>query len=330
MSLQANVLVTGGAGFIGSHLVERLLAEGRSVTVIDDMSTGRSENLGGSLKHPQLRLIRSRVSECPQLADLVAESKAVYHLAAAVGVERVLRSPIDSLQRNVRETEAILEPASRSSTPVLFASSSEVYGRSRNEIVSEGDDLLIGPSHRTRWGYACSKLMDEFLALAYFKEKGLPVVIARLFNTVGPRQSGEHGMVLPRFIRSALAGEPVCVFGDGKQTRCFSHVGDVVNALVELQKTPEALGLVVNVGSHAEISIAELAKMVIRLTGSPSRIEFVPYATAYPEGFEDMPRRRPDTTRLRKLTGLELTTPIEEVVRRTIEGFQLQLGGQGR
>ncbi len=271
-----HVLVTGGAGFIGSHLVERLLADGRSVAVIDDLSTGTLDNLRAVSGHVRLRVLVSRVSECSELARLVAGAEAIYHLAAAVGVELVVRSPIHVLDANLHETEVLLEAAAGRGVPVLLTSTSEVYGKSQKEAFDEEDDLLIGPPHQARWSYACSKLMDEFLALAYAKERALPVVIARLFNTVGPRQTGRYGMVLPRFIEAARSGQPLRVYGDGQQTRCFCHVRDTVEALVRLQGCAAARGQIFNVGSTEEVSILDLARKVIELLGSKSAIELHP------------------------------------------------------
>ena len=309
------VLVTGGAGFIGSHLVERLLADGERVVVIDDLSTGRLENLRRVRQHPRLQFRRGKVSECAGLSQLAARAASIYHLAAAVGVELVVRSPIHTIETNLRETGAILEAASHGPTPILLASTSEVYGKSRKPAFAETDDLLIGPPHFGRWSYACSKLMDEFLALAYGRERGLPVVIARLFNTVGPRQTGRYGMVLPRFIAAAKAGKPLRVYGDGRQTRCFCHVRDTVEALVRLQNCPSARGEVVNVGGTREISIGELARLVVQVLGSPSQIERVPYRKVYPEGFEDMLRRKPVVRKLRRLTRFIPGTLLPDIIR---------------
>src|SRR5262249_42775032 len=245
---QKPVIVTGGAGFIGSHLVERLLAEGCSVIVIDDLSTGNLENLRAVSGHRGLRIIQSKISACTELPDLMAQAGAIYHLAAAVGVALVMQSPIHTLETNLHETEVLLKAAAAHRVPLLLTSSSEVYGKSEKPAFSEEDDLLIGPPSHIRWSYACSKLVDEFLALAYGRERSMPVVIARLFNTVGPRQTGRYGMVLPRFIAAARRGTPLKVFGDGLQTRCFCYVSDTVEALVRLQNSPAAHGQVFNVG----------------------------------------------------------------------------------
>jgi UDP-glucose 4-epimerase len=312
-----HVLVTGGAGFIGSHLVERLLAEGKSVAVVDDLSTGKLDNLLAVRAHPRLRLIESKVSACAELTQLVAEAEAIYHLAAAVGVELVVRSPIHVLETNLHETEVLLEAAAAHGVPVLLASTSEVYGKSQEEAFDEEDDLLIGPPHQARWSYACSKLMDEFLGLAYAKERTLPVVIARLFNTVGPRQTGQYGMVLPRFIAAARSGQPLRVYGDGQQTRCFCYVRDTVEALVRLANCPPARGQVFNVGSTEEISIRELAAKVIAVLGSKSTIDLVPYSRAYEPGFDDMRRRKPVVDKLAVTVGFRPCTTLHAIIELT-------------
>ncbi len=317
MSPGAHILVTGGAGFIGSHLVERLLAEGCRVTVMDDFSTGRPENLAAVRTDPRLRVIEARVSAWAGLDRLAGEADAIYHLAAAVGVELVVRSPIRTIRTNLDETEAVLEAAAGRGVPVLLASTSEVYGKSQREEFREEDDLLIGPPHLGRWSYACSKLMDEFLALAYARERGLPVIVARIFNTVGPRQTGQYGMVLPRFIAAARAGRPLRVYGDGAQTRCFCYVADTVEALARLMRCPAARGEVFNVGSTEEVSILELARRVIAALGSTAPIELVPYDAAYAPGFEDLRRRRPAVDKLERFTGFRPATPLDEIIRRT-------------
>jgi UDP-glucose 4-epimerase len=317
VSAGQSILVTGGAGFIGSHLVERLLGEGSGVTVIDDLSTGGLENLRSVLSHPRLRMIESKVSECHELEAIVAASAQIFHLAAAVGVELVVKSPIRTITTNLRETEVLLEAASRSGVPVLLTSTSEVYGKSQKEAFSEEDDMLIGPPHLARWSYACSKLTDEFLAMAHGRERGLPVIIARLFNTVGPRQTGRYGMVLPRFIAAARADEPLRVYGDGSQTRCLCYVADTVEALLRLQNRREACGQVFNVGSDEEVSIRRLAELVVALVGSRSRIEHVPYHQAYAPGFEDMLRRKPLIQKCERFTGFRPATPLREIILRT-------------
>lgn len=314
---KSRILVTGGAGFIGSHLVERLLGAGHHLTVVDDFSTGRLENLSVVAEHPHLRIIQSKVSNCAELPEILKHTQFVYHLAAAVGVELVVKSPIHVLETNLHETEVLLEYATPLHVPILLTSTSEVYGKSQKDVFSEEDDLLIGPPHQARWSYACSKLMDEFLALSYAKERALPVTIVRLFNTVGPRQTGRYGMVLPRFIEAALRGVPLRVYGDGLQTRCFCHVADTVEALVRLQNCPAARGEVFNVGSTEEISILELAQTVLAKTGSASVIELVPYHEAYEPGFEDMRRRKPLVDKLERFTSFRPRTPLDEIVRAT-------------
>ena len=319
MSATQPILITGGAGFIGSHLVERLLADGQAVTVIDDCSTGSLANLASVAAHPRLRIIESQVSACAELDALCASAQSIYHLAAAVGVELVVNSPVRTIRTNLDETKAILEAASRHGTPLLLTSTSEVYGKSAKAAFDEEDDLLIGPPTLGRWSYACSKLMDEFLALAHAREQGLPVVIARLFNTVGPRQTGRHGMVLPRFIAAARSGQPLRVHGDCGQTRCFCFVRDTVEALVRLQNCPAARGGVFNVGGTEEISIRDLARRVVSALGSTSAIELVPYDQAYAAGFEDMMRRRPLVEKLHRVTGFRPATPLEQIIQWTAE-----------
>lgn len=311
------MLVTGGAGFIGSHLVERLLADGKAVAVIDDLSTGSLNNLRAVMNHPGLSVVESKISNCRQLTQLVTGAEAIYHLAAAVGVELVVRSPIHVIQTNLHETEALLEAAARRAVPVLLASTSEVYGKSQKPAFSEEDDLLIGPPWQARWSYACSKLMDEFLALAYAKERSLPVTIARLFNTVGPRQTGRYGMVLPRFIAAARKGLPLQVHGDGQQSRCFCYVGDTVESLVRLQNCPAARGQIFNVGSTEEITISNLAKTVIEILGSNSAVELVPYSQAYEPGFDDMRRRKPMIDKLAATTGFRPGTSLKKIIELT-------------
>ena len=317
MREKPNVLVTGGAGFIGSHLVERLLADGKSVTVIDDCSTGRLENLASVRTDSRLNVIVAKISACHDLAKIAGDAEAIYHLAAAVGVELVMNSGLGTIETNLRETQAILDSAGARRTPVLLASTSEVYGKSQRPAFDEDDDLLIGPPHLSRWAYACSKLMDEFLALAHAKEKKTPVVIARLFNTVGPRQTGQYGMVLPRFLQAARRGEPIKVYGSGKQTRCFCYVQDTVEALVRLQNCPSARGEVFNVGNSEEISILNLAELVVEIQNSTSPIEFLPYEKAYPPGFEDMLRRKPVLEKLARHTGFRAATTLREIVTKT-------------
>ncbi len=308
------VLVTGGAGFIGSHLVDRLLSEGFAVTVVDDLSTGRQSNLEAALSRPGFRFHEAKVSEWPDLAAEVARSRAVVHFAAAVGVELVMKSPIRTIETNLGETESILTAAAPVRVPVLLASTSEVYGKSNKTEFAETDDLLIGPPTLGRWSYACSKLMDEFLALAYMRERGLPVTIARFFNTVGPRQTGAHGMVIPRFLEAARTGAPLRVYGDGQQTRCFCHVLDTVEAVYRLLGAPEAVGRVVNVGNDVSVTIRGLAERVVARTGSASKIESIPYSDAFGPGFEDMLHRRPSLATLEGLTGFRPRRSLDEIL----------------
>jgi len=316
---EKHTLITGGAGFIGSHLTERLLNTGERVVVIDDLSTGRLENLPKTNEEFKLRFIESDVTSCKDLDEIVAKSKYVYHLAAAVGVDLVVQSPIRTIETNLKSTEAILEAAAQKNTPILLPSSSEVYGKSSQEEFNEADDLLIGPPTLGRWSYACSKLMDEFLALAFYNERQLPVTVVRLFNTVGPRQTGRYGMVLPRFIESAKANEPIRVFGDGKQSRCFCDVHDTIEALIRLANCPEAYGNVFNIGSKEEVSILELANRVITITGSKSEVKLVPYDLAYDSGFEDMQRRRPSLNKLIEFTNFYPKTSLDDIIRSVAE-----------
>ena len=328
------VLVTGGAGFIGSHLVERLLNDGKSVVVIDDLSTGNLENLRAVRKNPRLRIIQSKISECKELLQLAANSEFIFHLAATVGVELVVKSALHVLESSFHETEILLRAAAKHSTPLLLTSTSEVYGKSAKPEFSEDDDLLIGPPGQSRWSYASAKLTDEFLALAYAREKNLPVIIARLFNTVGPRQTGRYGMVLPRFIAAAKSGKPLKVFGDGKQTRCFCLVHDVVESLARLQIVAQAsrlrgsnadkmpaplnpLGEIFNIGGTEEVSILALAKLVVKTLGAKSKMVFVPYDKAYSPGFDDMRRRKPLVEKLERFVKFKPQTPLREIIRLT-------------
>lgn len=312
------MLITGGAGFIGSHLAEALLARGDEVYVIDDLSTGSIENLDHLRPDNRLRVTIDKVENTGVLAELVDRADVIYHLAAAVGVRRVVESPARTIEVNRKTTEIVLEQAAKKQKRVFFASTSEVYGKRAAQPCREGDDLILGPTHKGRWSYACSKAIDEFLALAYAREKGLPVVIGRLFNTVGPRQTGRYGMVLPSFVRQALSNEPITVYGDGAQARCFTDVSDVVGAIIGLADTPAAYGQVFNIGSDREISIAALAERVVEITRSSAPILRIPYAEAYGEGFEDMPRRVPDLAKIQAIIGyrprVDLHTIIERVV----------------
>jgi UDP-glucose 4-epimerase len=316
-------LITGGAGFIGSHLAEDLLARGHRVHVLDDLSTGSLDNVRHLDAEPRFSSTIETCASAAVVAELVDEADIVYHLAAAVGVDLIVQSPVRTIETNVHCTEVVLAQASKLRKPVFVASTSEVYGKSTAFPFREDGDLVMGPTTTGRWSYACSKAIDEYLALAYWKERGLPVVVARLFNTVGPRQTGRYGMVVPKFVTQALAGRPLTVFGDGTQTRCFCHVEDVVRALVELMLLEgAAYGEVFNIGSQEEISILALADRVRRLTRSDSEIVLVPYEEAYGEGFEDMPRRCPDIGKIQAAAGW---TP-----RRSLEGILADVVGWQR
>ncbi|HYE18284.1 MAG TPA: NAD-dependent epimerase/dehydratase family protein [Tepidisphaeraceae bacterium] len=308
-------LITGGAGFIGSHLAEALVASGHRVTVVDDLSTGRADNLDVLRTRPGFAFVRDSVENASTVNVLMGQCDAVFHLASAVGVQLIVDEPVRTIRTTIHGTEVVLEAAHRFGRPVLITSSSEVYGKGARVPFAEDDDVVMGPTKHTRWCYAYSKAIDEFLGLAYFHQYGLPVTIVRLFNTVGPRQVGQYGMVLPRFVEAALAGRPLQVYGDGKQTRCFCHVADVVGALVALMATRGAVGGVYNVGSDEEVSINELARRVIALTGSRSAVEHLTYAQAYGQPFDDMQRRVPDLTRIRGAVGFEPKRPLDEIIR---------------
>lgn len=311
-------LVTGGAGFIGSHLCERLLSSGASVMVLDDLSTGSMSNLVNCVSNRSFGFTEGSVCNEGLVSDIAAMCRSVIHLAAAVGVENIIRQPVETIEVNVRGTENVLRAASRKRMRTFIASTSEVYGKGEAVPFSEEGDLVFGPTSRSRWSYACSKTIDEFLALAYSKDRGLPVTIGRLFNTVGPRQTGRYGMVLPRFIAQAAAGRPITVYGDGRQTRCFSLVDEVVSCIIALLATDRSIGLAVNIGSTQEISILDLAATVKARTGSVSEIRIVPYDEAYPKDFEDMQRRVPDVRRLKELTGMAPCAGIEEIIDRIL------------
>jgi len=324
------VLITGGAGFIGSHLSDAYVARGDEVYILDDLSTGSIENIAHLRGHPRFRYTIDSVHNQPLLAELADQCDVVFHLAAAVGVKLIVESPVRTIETNVRGTEVVLEVANKKKKRVLVASTSEVYGLSQEVPFREDGNLVMGATTKGRWSYACSKAIDEFLALAYWREKKLPTTIVRLFNTVGPRQTGQYGMVIPTFVKQALAGRPITVYGDGNQTRCFGYVGDVVGALVGLMDREEAVGEVYNIGSDEEVSIMELARRVRELTGSSSEIVTVPYDEAYEEGFEDMPRRVPDTTKVRELVGFRPTIKLDDILRSVIEYYSgRQAAGRG-
>ena len=312
-------LITGGAGFIGSHLAEALLDGGHSVDVLDDLSTGRLENIEPLMRRPGFTYTIDSVRNEDTLNPLVDRADVIFHLAAAVGVRLVVDRPVHTIETNVHGTETVLRRASEAGKLVLVASTSEVYGKSAALPFREDADLVLGPPNKTRWGYATSKLLDEFLALGYGKEYGSRVIVVRLFNTVGPRQSARYGMVLPNFVRRALAGQPIVVHGDGSQTRSFTWVGDVVWAMMALVNEPKAQGHVFNIGNGAEISIRDLALKVKAATGSHSPLEFAPYAQVFDESFEDMPRRVPDISKLREFVGYEPTVHLDEIIQHVIE-----------
>ena len=312
-------LITGGAGFIGSHLAERLLALDHEVAVLDNLSTGAIDNVAHLKSKPRFSYVIDSVTNEPLLAELIDRSDVVFHLAAAVGVKLIVEQPVHTIETNVHGTEVVLKHANKKKKLVFIASTSEVYGKSVDFPFREAADLVLGPTAKQRWAYACSKMIDEFLALAYWKEKQLPVVVVRLFNTVGPRQTGQYGMVLPTFVRQALAAHPITVFGDGTQSRSFTYVGDVVDALVALTSEPRAVGEVFNIGNTDEISIRGLADRVKAQTGSESPIQYVPYDEAYEAGFEDMPRRVPDISKLRSLIGYQPKVGLDDIIRRVID-----------
>jgi UDP-glucose 4-epimerase len=314
-------LITGGAGFIGSHLAGKLLSSGCQVTVIDDLSTGSITNIHHLKGEPGFKYVIDNVMNHQLLAELVDDCDIVFHLAAAVGVRLIVESPVRTLHTNVRATDLVLEIASKKKRKVLITSTSEVYGKSQQIPFQEGGDLVIGPPRCGRWSYACSKTLDEFLAIAYHRERQVPVVIVRLFNTVGPRQTGMYGMVLPRFVSQAARNEPITIYGDGTQTRCFTWVGDVVGALVKLAQLPAAESLIFNIGSDEEVSINELARVVKDVMGSSSPLRYLPYEQAYGKDFEDMPRRVPDLSRIRAAIGYAPTKKLREIVEAVAGSF---------
>jgi len=312
-------LITGGAGFIGSHLAERLLEDGHEVIVLDNLSTGSINNIAHLKGRPGFSYTIDSVTNESLLAELIDRSDVVFHLAAAVGVKLIVEQPVHTIETNVHGTEVVLKHANKKKKLVFIASTSEVYGKSADVPFREAADLVLGPSAKHRWAYACSKLIDEFLALAYWKEKKLPVVIVRLFNTVGPRQTGQYGMVLPTFVRQALAGQPITVFGDGTQSRSFTYVGDVVEALIRLAGDKRAIGEVFNIGNVGEVTIADLAARVKTMTGSCSPIHYIPYDQAYEAGFEDMPRRVPDISKIREFVSYEPKVALDDMIRSVID-----------
>jgi nucleoside-diphosphate-sugar epimerase len=315
-------LITGGAGFVGSHLAEALLVRGDTVFLLDNLSTGSIDNIEHLKGDRRFHYAIDSVMNEPVAAELIDRVDVVFHLAAAVGVRLIVESPVNTIETNVHGTEMVLKLANKKKKKVLVASTSEVYGKSNVVPFHEDADIVLGPTVKGRWSYACSKAIDEFLALAYFKEKRLPVVVVRLFNTVGPRQTGRYGMVVPNFVKQAVLGHPLTVFGDGTQSRCFTYISDVVDALIRLVDHPDAVGQVFNVGNdREEVSILDLARRVKQVTQSKSEVVFVPYAEAYEEGFEDMPRRVPDISKLRALIGYEPKVQLDEILERVMEYF---------
>ncbi|HEX8145402.1 MAG TPA: GDP-mannose 4,6-dehydratase [Pyrinomonadaceae bacterium] len=321
------ILITGGAGFIGSHLSDAYLERGDDVFIIDDLSTGSIQNIAHLKANPRFHYTIDTVHNQPVTAELVDQCDVIFHLAAAVGVKLIVESPVRTIETNVRGTEVILALANKKKKPVLVASTSEVYGLSMDVPFREDGNLVMGATTKGRWSYACSKAIDEFLALAYWREKKLPTRVVRLFNTVGPRQTGQYGMVIPTFVRQALAGRPITVYGDGTQTRCFGYVGDIVGALVKLMDHEGAVGEVFNIGSNEEVSIIELAQRIKELTGSESEIVLVPYAEAYEEGFEDMPRRVPNIDKVGALVGFKPEMKLDGILKSVIDYQSGRLGG---
>jgi UDP-glucose 4-epimerase len=307
-------LITGGAGFIGSHLAEELLHRGNEVFIVDDLSTGSIENVRHLKTNTRFHYVVDTCANVQLMAELVDTCDRIYHLAAAVGVKLIVESPVRTIETNVHLTETVLTLASKKKRPILVASTSEVYGKSERLPFREDGDLVLGATNKGRWSYACSKAIDEFLAIAYWKEKKLPTVIVRLFNTVGPRQTGQYGMVVPTFVRQALTGKPITVFGDGKQSRCFTHVADVIRALIGLMESERSYGQVYNVGNTVEISMGDLARQVREMCDSRSDIELIPYSKAYEEGFEDMPRRIPDLSKITAAIGWTPTIPLVKIL----------------
>ena len=315
-------LITGGAGFVGSHLAEELLRRGDEVFVIDDLSTGRIDNIEPLKRNPKFHYVIDSVHNERVLAEWIDRCDVVYHLAAAVGVKLIVESPVNTIETNVHGTEVVLKLANKKKKKVLITSTSEVYGKSTAVPFREDQDLVLGPTTKGRWSYACSKAIDEFLAIAYWHEKRLPVIIVRLFNTVGPRQTGRYGMVIPNFVQQALSNEPITVYGDGEQSRAFGYVGDIARALADLARHPQAVGEVFNIGNTTEITMNALAERIRQMTGSLSEIVHIPYDRAYEQGFEDMPRRVPDISKIQRLTGYQPSVELDEILERVIADFR--------
>jgi UDP-glucose 4-epimerase len=323
------VFITGGAGFIGSHLAERLLARGDEVLLLDDLSTGSMENVAHLIGRPGFDYRIGSALDVPLVTELVDRCDVTVHLAAAVGVRLIVERPVRTIETNVRATEVVLGAAAKKQKLVLMASTSEVYGKSTRVPFREDHDLQLGPTSHSRWAYACSKALDEWLALAYWRERQVPVIIVRFFNTVGPRQTGRYGMVLPSLAAQAIRGEPISVYGSGQQSRCFGHVSDAVEAVVRLLDSPEAVGEVFNIGSDEEVSIERLAELVRDAAHSTSSIEKIPYAEAYAAGFEDMMRRVPDVSKLERVTGFRPRTPLSTIIADVVADQRARLGGTG-
>ena len=316
------ILITGGAGFIGSHLAEKLLEEGNDVYVIDNLSTGRLENIEPFKDKPRFHLTIGSVLNRELMDKLISNVDQVYHLAAAVGVKYIIENPLLSLKTNIGGTDNVLELCNKYKAKALIASTSEIYGKSEQVPFSETDDRLLGSTHISRWGYSCSKAIDEFLALAFYREKKLPVVIVRCFNTVGPRQTGQYGMVLPKFIKAALLNQPLIIYGTGEQTRCFADVSDVVEAFIKLMNTPECAGEIFNVGTTESISISDLAHKVKDMCHSKSRVDYMSYEDAFEEGFEDMMHREPDLSKIKKFINWEPKLKLDDIITRMIEYYE--------
>ena len=317
-------LITGGAGFIGSHLAETILSQNDEGWIIDNLATGSINNIEHLKTNPKFHYTIDTIFNEPRLAEMIDNCDIVFHLAAAVGVRLIVESPVNTIETNIAGTESVLKLANKKNKIVLIASSSEVYGKNNKIPFSEDDDMLLGPTVKSRWSYACSKAIDEFLALAYWREKKLPTIVVRLFNTVGPRQSGRYGMVIPRFVQQALAGQPFTVYGTGKQSRCFTDVSDVVGALIKVVNQPQAIGQVFNIGSEQEITIEALASKIKEKTGSSSKIKYIPYDEAYESGFEDMLRRVPDLTKIGKLINYKPSQNIDQILDKIIRYFKEQ------
>ena len=328
--MKEKILVTGGAGFIGSHLCELLVHNGHNVVAIDNLSTGRLDNIVHLLPMPGFLFVRETITNSLVLDRLTSEADIIIHLAAVVGVKLIVEDPVNTIVTNIMGTEAVLTTANRYGCKVMLASTSEVYGKGSKVPFNEEDDCVMGPTSHSRWAYATSKAIDEFLGLAYYRQFGLPVVVMRFFNTVGPRQTGRYGMVIPRFVRQALLNEPITVYGDGEQSRCFADVADIIDAINKLSSNPAAVGQVFNIGSIEEVTIRELAELVIAATGSQSKVIYVPYEEAYAPGFEDMRRRVPDLTKVHQLIGYEPRFTLEATLKRVIDFERTQILKQSK